>query len=154
MFLRSIHDRTPISFIPPGESVRALFGFGRPLLKEPKLPPFEVAIEYENMKGKRYTGKAKLDISQFLGLFPETTSRIEREIVEALERMEKHLGDISNNVSSVLSNDFGGFSGLNRLKVETITTKEVHQEQKERRTRMERETKRPNDDSPEPEGSA
>ncbi len=154
VFLRNIHERTAISFIPPGESVRALFGASRLLVQESKLPPFEVSIEYENMRGKRYTGTTKLDISQFLGLLPETISSSEREIVKALERIEGHLGDVSKHVSSVLSNDFGGFSGLNRLKVETITTKEAHQERKERRTRIERETKGPDGNSPESKDSA
>ena len=45
-------------------------------------------------------------------------------------------------------------SGLNRLKVETITTKEAHQERKERRTRMERETERHDGNSPESKDSA
>ena len=106
------------------------------------------------MKGKRYTGKAKLDISQFLGLFPETTSSSEREIVKVLESIEGHLGDVSKHVSSVLSHDLGGFSGIHRLKVETITTKEAHQERKDRRTRMEREAKVPDDNSPESKDSA
>lgn len=151
IFLRNIHERTAISFIPPGESVRALFGASRRLVQEPKLPPFEVSIEYENMKGKRYTGTAKLDISQFLGLLPETISPSEREIVKALERIEQHLGDVSKNVSSVLSNDLGGFSGIHRLKVETITTqeKEARRERKRQRDRMERETEKPSDHSAE-----
>jgi hypothetical protein len=61
-------NRTATSVLPQGERLVAFFGVGHELLHEPRLKPFSVRVEYEDLARKRRTVKCTLDISQFVGL--------------------------------------------------------------------------------------
>ncbi len=143
IFLRNNTERTAISFLPQGENIRVVFCFDRILFAKPKFPPFDVLIKYENIKGKAYKKTVKLDISQFLGFASPPPPKIETDLVNVLKEIEKHF-------RKVISFD--------RLRVETMTTKEVYQELEEMIAEQEAPTeqaaKRPNDDSPESKDSA
>ena len=148
IFLRNNTERTAISFLPQGENIRVAFCFDRILFAKPKLPPFDVLIEYENIKGKTYKKTVKLDIAQFLGFASPPPPQIETDLVNVLKNIEKHF----SNASRTISDGFGGA----RLKVEMKTYKETRQENEERLARMEQESEaeRRNDDSPESKDSA
>ena len=138
IFLRNNTERTAISFLPQGENIRVVFCFDRILFAKPKFPPFDVLIKYENIKGKAYKKTVKLDISQFLGFASPPPPKIETDLVNVLKEIEKH---------------FQKFSSFDRLKVETMTTKEVRQEFKEmiaeQDADMEREAKKSSNHSAE-----
>ena len=148
IFLRNNTERTAISFLPQGENIRVVFCFDRILFAKPKLPPFDVLIEYENIKGKAYKKTVKLDISQFLGFASPPPPQIETDLVNVLKKIEKHF----NNASRTISDGFGGA----RLKVEMKTYEETRQENEEWLARMDQESaaERRNDDSPESKDSA
>ena len=100
-------ERTPIGTLPQGEKIEAFFGAGHHLFKQPRLQPFDVHVDYENMAGKPQRSTYRLDVSQFDGLV--TLGRpAEQEVAEALKKIERHFGHFA--------------SGFRRLKVETITT--------------------------------
>ena len=113
--LRNSANRNAISFLPQGESICLFFG-DRDLFKEPRLFPFEVIIDYDDMNGKHRREICQLDVAQFEG-----HSRIgtppEKEIADALKKIQRNFSHFA--------------SGFERLKVETITTKEVCQERAE-----------------------
>ena len=140
--LRNEESRKDISFLPQGESIHLLFGGSIQTLREPRLQPFNVLVEYEDMKGRRHHATYQLDVSQFFG-FSTAGHPPEQEIADALKKIEGHL----NNVSRTFSGGLGG----NRLKVEMMTTAEARQEAKEWRAdrEQERAAKRPSDHSPE-----
>ena len=66
--LRNSPERTPLGFIPPGETYRAFFGTGTDLMKEPRLRPFDVEISYEDAKGSPRCKRFTLDMAQFEGM--------------------------------------------------------------------------------------
>ena len=115
IFLRNDSERTAISFLPQGENIRVVFCFDRILSDEPKFPPFDVLIKYENIKGKAYEKTVKLDIAQFLGFASPPPRQIETDLVKVLEKIEKHFQKVSSS---------------DRLRVETMTNKEVEQKLK------------------------
>lgn len=144
--LRNEESRKDISFLPQGESIHLFFGGSIQAFEEPRLRPFNVLVEYEDMKGCRHRATYRLDVSQFFG-FSTVGHPPEQEIADALKKVEKHLNDVSRAFS-------GGFGG-NRLKVEMMTTAEARQEFEEWRARREQErtAKGSNDDSPESKDS-
>ncbi len=148
MFLRNNTERTAISFLPQGENIRVVFCFDRILFAKPKLPPFDVLIKYENIKGKAYEKTVKLDISQFLGFASPPPRQIETDLVNVLKKIENHF----SNASRTISDGFGGA----RLRVEMKTYEETRQENEEWLARREREraAEERNDDSPESKDSA
>ena len=128
--LRNEESRKDISFLPQGESIHLFFGGSIQTLREPRLRPFNVLVEYEDMKGRQRRATYRLDVSQFFG-FPTAGHPPEQEIADALKKIEGHL----NNVSRTFSGGLGG----NRLKVEMMTTAEARQEYEEWRARREQE---------------
>lgn len=68
--LRNNSKRKPIGFLPEGEQWCVWFGSGPNLLKEPELPPFEVTVRWQNLKGKQFCGEYQLDVAQFFGTLP------------------------------------------------------------------------------------
>ena len=114
--LRNSVNRTAISFLPQGESICVYFGRGPQLLKEPRLRPFGVIIEYDDMNGRHRCERCELDVAQFEGLTIIGTPP-EKEIADALKDIEKHINHFA--------------SGLKRLKVETITAEDARQSKAE-----------------------
>lgn len=110
-------ERTAISMLPQGERVEAFFGVGHCLYKEPRLKPFKVSIRYKDIKGNSRNGDFELDVSQFDGLIT-LGNPAEHEVAEALKGIEKHLGQFA--------------TGIQKLKVETITASQVRKENEER----------------------
>ena len=111
--LRNETGRATIGILPPGDKLEMHFGFGDPLLQEPRLRPFQVTVEYEDIGGNLKTDTYSLDVSQFAewSTMGEPT---DHEMAEALKKIEKHLDNC--------------VSGLLRLKVETMTAAEVKRE--------------------------
>ena len=68
--LRNNPDRKPIGFLAEAEKWCVFFGSGPALLCEPRLPPFEVTVHWQNLKGKQFCDKYQLDVTQFVGTFP------------------------------------------------------------------------------------
>ena len=83
------------------------------LLPEPRLRPFQVTVEYEDIEGTPKTDTYSLDVSQFAewSILGQPT---DHEMAEALKNIERHFD--------------GCVSGLLRLKVETMTAAEVKRE--------------------------
>ena len=111
-------DRKAVSVLPQGERIESFFGIGRMLLNEPRLRPFNVSIEYENIYGGSSKTRHLLDVSQFSG-FSTLGKPPEVEIAKALTKIERVLSHSS--------------TGLKRLKVETITTDEVRRDREQAR---------------------
>ncbi|MDQ7250763.1 hypothetical protein [Dongia sedimenti] len=131
--LTNSDERTAISVLPQGERVTAFFGSGHNLVRKPALHPFEVLVEYRNTQGLFYRHKFNLDISQFLGLIT-LGSPPDYEMAEALKKIEQHLSH--------------AISGFKRLKIETITSAEAENKQKQWLQNVRAET------APEPNTSA
>ena len=103
ILLKNSVDRKPISVIPQGEVITAYFGNGGHVTEEPKLPPFNVNIEYEDLKGRQQCRTYLLDVGQFEGLgllgdvpekqMADSLKKIE-EHVRALKRPIEYLGDV------------------------------------------------------------
>jgi hypothetical protein len=102
-------NRTATSVLPQGERLVALFGISHELLGEPRLKPFGVKVEYEDLARKRRKVKCTLDISQFVGL--KSIRSADDELAEAMKKMAVEVAKWSHGDSS-------------RLKVEVITTAE------------------------------
>lgn len=108
--IRNESDRKPIGTFPHGSKIMTELGFGHVLFKEPRLKPFEIVIEFEDMKGKKYRECCLLDISQFGGGLGTLAYPAEHEMAEALKNIGKHIENVSR----------GG-----RVRVETMTAAEV-----------------------------
>lgn len=118
--ISNMADRKPIGILPQAEQISTFFGTGPDLFKTPRLKPFKVRVEYENINGKHRAGEYQLDVSQFDGLIT-LGSPVEHEVAEALKKIEGHIKGLA--------------TGFKRLKVETITTSEVREEEEERAQR-------------------
>lgn len=90
ILLKNSVDRKPISFLPQGEVFTVHFGEGERVHSDPRLPPFNVKIEYENLKGKQRDKTCLLDVAQFDDLWL-LGSPPEKDIARSLEKIEQHL---------------------------------------------------------------
>ncbi len=95
--LRNSTDREVMSFLPQGESIRVSFGSSIDLYKEPRLKPFEVVVEYDDMSGKRHCERCQLDVSQFEG-FSTLGKPPEQEVADALTKIEGHLKQVASEL--------------------------------------------------------
>ena len=109
-------DRRAVSVLPQGERLQSFFGMSHLLLKEPRLRPFNVCIEYENIRGEISKTVHALDISQFSG-FSTLGKPPEVKMANALEKIERTLQRVS--------------AGSNRLKIETLTRDEALKDREE-----------------------
>lgn len=115
--ISNMADRKPIGILPQAEQIDTFFGTGPDLFKNPRLKPFNVHVEYDDISGKHHDRDYPLDVSQFDGLIT-LGSPPEHEVAEALKKIERHVGQLA--------------TGFKRLKVETITTSEVRKQEEER----------------------
>lgn len=109
-------NRVPISLLPQGEKITTFFGSGHESYAEPRLSPFTVKVQFENIKGQKRSSSSVLDVSQFDGM-GTLGSPAEHEIAESLKKIAIYL------------NSFRVNSG--RLQVETITTDQARKERDE-----------------------
>ena len=79
----------PINFMSQGESEIYELGPGRTLFDDPRMKPFSVVIEYEDVDGQSYEKRIVLDVKQFDGLAWSGASVAWRQM-EALEGIAKH----------------------------------------------------------------
>ncbi len=117
--------------------IEAFFGAGHELFKEPRLQPFTVIVEYEDiLSGRRRRGTYSLDVSQFDGLIT-LGAPAEHDVAEALKKIEGYVRHFT--------------TGSNRLKVETITAAEAREEaekgRQEARAALERQQQKENEQS-------
>ena len=112
------YQRKPVGFLPQDEKISMFFGSGVGLLGDDTLPPFQVTVKWENLRGNKFESEYELDVKQFLG-FSSVSVSPEKEIADALKKISKRLDNFTSS----------GASG--RLKVETITTGEVRRQQKD-----------------------
>lgn len=98
--LRNSADRKPISFLPQGESVCVYFGNSVDVIREPRLPPFDVIIDYEDMKGRQHHKICLLDVAQFVG-FSRLGAPPEKEIADALKKIEGHLKGVVKTIDDM-----------------------------------------------------
>lgn len=82
------------------------------------MDPIDVVVRYEDLRGKKYKEKFRLNPSEFEGLSPPHLA--ENETAESLKKIEEHTKRLSHCVRS------------GHIKVETITTKEMQNIIKER----------------------
>ncbi len=104
-------SRAAIAILPQDERISAFFGAGPDLFKDPRLQPFKVKVEFEDLRQKRRSKTFDLDVSQFDRLIT-LGQPAEHEMAEALKKMAETMT---------------GWSTIRRLKVETITTEEIEQ---------------------------
>ena len=90
ILLKNSVDRKPIGFLPQGEVFAVHFGNGERAHSDPRLPPFNVKIDYENLKGKQETKTCLLDVAQFDDLWL-LGSPPEKDIAGSLKKIEEHL---------------------------------------------------------------
>ena len=105
--------RKAVSVLPQGGRIESFFGMGYLLLNEPKLRPFRVSVEFENIHGKVSKTTQVLDVSQFIGL-STLGKKPEVEIASSLKKIETVLRHAS--------------TGFRRLKVETLTRNEARKD--------------------------
>ena len=110
--LEVLEDRKPFSILKRDAILSYFLGTFPKIFEEPGLKPFEVSVEYENLKGERREQKYPLDAYLFYGTDVSTPPEV--EIARSLEKIERTLSHFS--------------SGFKRLKVETITTDEVRKD--------------------------
>ena len=80
---------SPINFMSQGESEIYELGPGRTLFADPRMKPFSVVINYEDVDGQSYEKRIVLDVKQFDGLAWLVTSVAWRQM-QALEGIAKH----------------------------------------------------------------
>lgn len=111
--LQNSASRKPISFLPQGESMHIFFSAGEQIFNEsnePILQPFDVVVEFEDLKGRHRREKYILDVAQFKGL-SMLGSPPETEIADSLKEIAEHFRKFSFR--------------SNRLKVEVMTSWEA-----------------------------
>ena len=93
------HDAQPmIAFLPQGERIRALLvthelfgrGAGEDKPNDSPMPPFDVTVDYENLKGKALAGTFRLDVSHFANMGGPVVAP-EHVVAEALKKIERHV---------------------------------------------------------------
>ncbi len=124
-----------LSILPQGERLSTFFGMGYDLLAGTPLQPFTFTISYENIYGQKRESSYRLDVSELEGL-----GRVGES---ANHEMAKALTKIAREVE--------GWSGFRRLKIETITSRELAEENRRAIEEMQR---RSEQRKPEDEGNA
>lgn len=115
-------ERTAIGILPQGDKIEVSLGVGHKLFEKPRLQPFDVIVEYNDMSGKEVSRTYQLDISQFDGWIT-IGQPAEHEIAEALKKIERNIEHFA--------------MGLRRLSVETMTVAEVNEEMEQHRMKKE-----------------
>ena len=97
MVLRNEPNRKPQGFLLQGEKTEMLFGdhrlFGIGEARERNaLPPFEVVVKWQNLRGRTFEDTYTLDVRQFLGV-PPTSSLFSplSKFASSLAKIEKSL---------------------------------------------------------------
>lgn len=109
VYLRNDPERMPISVLPQGDKVKALFGIGFHLYcgvnnkNIGPLKPFVVRIEYLNTFGIKHYKEMTIDIRQFAGMRGIIRKSEERQIVEYLKKIEKNISIIARESSKFAS---------------------------------------------------
>lgn len=93
--LKNSADREAISFLPQGESICVFFGSGIDLYKAPRLKPFDVIIEYDDMSDKHRCEKCRLDVAQFEG-FTRVGKPPDQEVADSLKKIQEHLKQVAS----------------------------------------------------------
>ena len=96
IYTRFLEDREPFSVLKPNASLKFYLGSSRKILSEPRLKPFQVLVEYENLKGERRKQTYSLDASPFAG--SDVHAPPEVEIAESLRDIDSRLRDLSNGL--------------------------------------------------------
>ena len=98
MVLRNEPNRKPQGFLLQGEKAEMLFGdyrlFGIGEAREKNaLPPFEVVVKWQNLRGRTFEDTYTLDVRQFLGVPPTSLSilLLFSKIASSLAKIEKSL---------------------------------------------------------------
>jgi hypothetical protein len=112
--VRMLPAEVNYAFLPAGEQLSTWMGMGWELLAEPRIAPFEVELNYENLGGEKTTGRFKIDVGQFEGMG--------RLGAPTDEQMVEHLKTIAQVMEGW---------GMRRLQVETmsVTERKEHNEQ-------------------------
>ena len=80
---------SPINFMSQGESEIYELGPGHTLFADPRMKPFSVVINYEDVDGQSYEKRIVLDVNQFDGLAWSGTSVAWRQM-KAVEGIAEH----------------------------------------------------------------
>ncbi|WP_156092656.1 hypothetical protein [Rhodovibrio salinarum] len=113
---RQTPSRPPIPVLPPGDQIETFLNVGHELFDDEDntlLKPFTIIVNYENTYGKKETTTQKMDVSAFKGLVTLGTPA-EHEIADALTKISKSIQKI--------------ITPQGRVKIETMTKDDVHQE--------------------------
>ena len=92
--IRKGNGRTPIGTFPKGGKIKTELGSRKKLFKDSGLKPFEVVIDYEDIKGKKYRECFSLNVLQFSGNLGAKAPSVEYEMVDTLKKIEQHLEKI------------------------------------------------------------
>jgi hypothetical protein len=103
----------PLTVMPQGERYETFFGMGWQLLKEPRLRPFMVEVQYRDLKNKKHIRTFEIDFSQFEGRIM-LGGRPDEKMADALKS---------------ISDELRGWT-RGHLPVETITRQEREQRDK------------------------
>ena len=106
----------PIRLLAPDRRMEWWFCRGMDLLPEPTLLPFQVSVTYETLSGEHRKHEYQADASQFKGIDAGQSS--EEDMVGTLKNIECHVKNWT--------------SGLERLKVDTMTTVETRRKTENR----------------------
>ena len=98
--LRNSADRKAISYLPQGEKISTFFGSSIEVMKEPRLRPFDVVIEYYDMKGEHRCKRCQLDVAQFDG-FSRIGNPPEKDVADALTKIEGHLKGVARTIDNM-----------------------------------------------------
>ena len=71
------------------------FGDGRRAVTEPMLPPFDVLLSYEDLKGKQHRNTCRLDVAQFDG-FARLGNPPEQDMAKALVHRQGDMAGYQN----------------------------------------------------------
>ncbi len=93
-------DRAAVGMLPQGEKIEAFFG-GNELYQKNRLRPFNVVVEYEDIKGRRRISTHSLDVAQFEG-FSILGNSAEHEIAEALKKIEQHIEQCATSAERLM----------------------------------------------------
>ena len=108
-------DQAIATVLPQGEKHVRFFA-GREVFGDFPLKPFEVKVRSENLRGVKAEDSFLLDVSDFMG-YANIRTKTVHDIANTLESMHREIGHMT--------------TGFRRLHVETITTAEQQEKDKQ-----------------------
>lgn len=105
-----------VAFLAPGQSLTALVaGFKELMDSNKEFPSFYIELTFQDMDNNLYSRSYELDLNMYAG-YVNAVPRDIKDIYEEMNKIEQHIGKISDNYKDVLRKNNHSIERLNSVR--------------------------------------